>query len=168
MIGGSTYKFALRAVVAIVLSGGIAIPASLANSEPPASLRDGDDADVTAVDFGPGYTAIDAGEYEVAIEFFQAVLLDDPANAEAYNQLGYINRRLQNFDRAFAYYGEALKIAPDHTGAHHYIGEAYLENDDLANAEHHLRQLDLLCLFGCEDFFQLEQAIALYKANDTS
>ena len=115
-----------------------------------------------------GYAAIAAGEYETATAIFQKVAEDDPTNAEAYNQLGYINRRLQNFPEAFAFYTKALELDPQHTGAHHYIGEAYLEVGDLAKAEAHLAQLDLICLFGCDDYFELQQAVELYRANNTS
>ena len=168
MIFDSKGKKALAAGVALVLSGVIVVSTAVANNAPVASIRGDDDAAVANVDLDPGYAAIEAGEYDTAIAYFHVVLVDYPGHAEAYNQLGYINRRLQNFDRAFAFYAEALKIAPDHTGAHHYIGEAYLEVGNLAKAEYHLRQLDLLCLFGCDDFYQLEQAVALHKANNTS
>jgi tetratricopeptide (TPR) repeat protein len=115
----------------------------------------------------PGYQAIDAGEYGAAVAFFEAVLIDHPTNAESYNQLGYVNRRLQNFDEPFGFYTKALELDSDHTGAHHYIGESYLEVGDLAMAEYHLTQLDLLCLFGRADYFELEQAIALYRVNNS-
>jgi tetratricopeptide (TPR) repeat protein len=120
-----------------------------------------------SADMAEGYQAIEAGEYETAIEFFIRIAQDDPTNAEALNQLGYINRRLQKFPQAFAFYRRALELDPRHTGAHHYIGEAYLEVGELERAEEHLRQLDLICLFGCDDFFELQQAVELYKANHT-
>jgi Flp pilus assembly protein TadD len=113
-----------------------------------------------------GYQAIDAGEYDAAIAFFETILVDHPRTAEAFNQLGYINRRLQNFDQAFVLYSKALDLDPGHTGAHNYVGESYLEVGDLAMAEYHLGQLDLLCLFGCQDYSELEQAVALYKVNN--
>lgn len=115
-----------------------------------------------------GYKAIEAGEYETATAIFTKIAEDEPTNAEAFNQLGYINRRLQNFPEAFAFYTKALELDPQHTGAHHYIGEAYLEVGDLAKAEAHLEQLDLICLFGCDDYFELQQAVELYRANNTS
>ncbi len=121
-----------------------------------------------SIDLQAGYDAIDAGDYEAAIAVFEAAIAEQPDNAEAHNQLGYIHRRMQEFDRAFAHYRTALTIDPSHTGAHHYIGEAYLEIGALAEAERHLRELDLICLFGCEDYYALEQAVALYKANNTS
>ena len=143
---------------AVAYIGGGGAP-TVTTAPPPSEVSEGEMAE--------GYEAIAAGEYEVATEIFTRVAEQDPTNAEAFNQLGYINRRLQNFPQAFAFYNKALELEPQHTGAHHYIGEAYLEVGDLAKAEAHLRQLDLICLFGCDDYFELEQAVALYKANNT-
>lgn len=147
----------------------VGAPGALANREQ--LMRElgllGDETAASA-DMDAGYQAIDAGDYETAIALFEKVVAGEPDNAEAFNQLGYIHRRLQDFDQAFAYYKRALEIDPEHTGAHHYIGEAYLEVGNLEMAEYHLAQLDLICLFGCDDYFELEQAVALYKANQTS
>ena len=142
----------------------IPAPASANIGGPGAPGVAGDDP---PADMAGGYQAIGAGEYETATEIFARITENDPTNAEAYNQLGYINRRLQNFPQAFGFYSKALEIDPQHTGAHHYIGEAYLEVGELEQAEYHLKQLDLLCLFGCDDFFELQQAVALYKSNHT-
>jgi tetratricopeptide (TPR) repeat protein len=168
MTGEPNLKPWPRVIFTLVVACAIPIPTALGNGVQPKSVTSENEIEVVKADMGRGYQAIDAGEYETAIEFFQAALVADPKNAEAFRQLGYVNRRLQNFDQAFAFYAKALEIAPDHTGAHNYVGEAYLEVGDLARAEHHLRQLDLLCLFGCEDYYELEQAVALYIANNGS
>ena len=117
------------------------------------------------VDLTQAQAAIDAGEYDSAIAQLAAIISASPDSAEAYNRLGYVHRRLQNFDEAFANYGRALDIEPDHTGTHHYIGEAYLEVDDLEKAEYHLAQLNDVCEWGCDDFWKLKAAAELYQAN---
>ncbi len=117
------------------------------------------------VDLTDAQAAIDSGEYEEAIAKLEAVIAAAPDSAEAYNRLGYVHRRLQNFADAFANYGRALEIDPAHTGAHHYIGEAYLEVDDLAKAEYHLAQLNDICEWGCDDFWELKAAVELHRAN---
>lgn len=160
MIGGLA-KLALGSV----LAAGIFWTPAMANIGVP-EAPDGATGEPPA-DMTEGYQAIESGEYEAALVFFAGITQSDPTNAEAYNQMGYINRRLQNFPQAFAFYHKALELDPQHTGAHHYIGEAYLEVGDLARAEDHLAQLDLICLFGCDDYFELRQAVALYKANQT-
>ena len=153
------------AVFAFTLAVFAPTPFAMANSDGPLSIVAAGDPDPATPDMTAGYQAVESGDYASAIVFFETLLIDHPANAEAYNQLGYINRRLQNFDQAFALYSRALELDPAHTGAHNYVGESYLEVGDLAKAEYHLSQLDLLCLFGCQDYSELAQAVALYKAN---
>ena len=158
------------AIAALIVAGAMTIPTASANRVQPTPVvaEDAAEAETENVELDAGYRALEAGQYETAIKIFQAALADDPSNAEVYNQLGYINRRLQNFAQAFTLYAKALELDPGHTAAHNYVGEAFLEVGDLDRAEHHLRQLDLLCLFGCDDFYELEQAVALYKANHSS
>ena len=153
---------ALAGAAAANRGGGALLPGADAAPPPEAAA---DTVDLRAADLRAGYDAVDAGDYEAAIAVFEAALARDPRHAEAHNQLGYVHRRLQDFDRAFAHYRAALAIDPSHTGAHHYIGEALLETGDLARAEEHLRALDMICLFGCDDYYALEQAVALYRAN---
>jgi len=155
---------------ALGLGAALATAAALANRGVDAFLAPADAAPApieAAVDTQPGYAAIEAGDYELAIAVFEAAIARRPADAEAHNQLGYIHRRLQDFERAFGHYRTALALDPSHTGAHNYIGEAYLETGDLARAEEHLQALDLICLFGCDDYDELAEAVALYKANLT-
>lgn len=71
-------------------------------------------------------------------------------------------------EQAFAHYRKALDLDPEHKGAHEYIGEAYLMVGDLARAEEHLAALDGLCFFGCEEYRELKEAIAAYKAKQSS
>ena len=164
-------KIAIRITVAAAMAGAalvaVAAPAAFANRN--AILQSlgagGVESAAPSADMAAGYQAIDAGDYEAALAAFGTAVEADPGNAEAYNELGYVHRRLQDFDQAFAYYRRALEIDPELTGAHQYIGEAYLEVGNLEMAEYHLSQLDLICLFGCDDYYELEQAVALYKAN---
>ena len=112
-----------------------------------------------------GLAAIEGGDYKGGIGHLLKAVQAGPDNADAYNLLGYAHRKLQNFPRAFANYRRALDIDPEHSRTHQYIGEAYLEIDNLTKAEEHLRALDLICLFGCQDFYDLKEAVELYRAN---
>ena len=38
--------------------------------------------------------------------------------------------------------------------------------DNLNSAKYHVDKLDLICLFGCEDFYDLKNKIAFYEANN--
>ena len=118
--------------------------------------------------FEDAVVAVEEGHYEEAVEILFALIEKEPYHADVFNQLGYANFQLQNYDEALIFYRQALDIDPAHTGAHGYIGKAYLEIGDLTRAEHHLERLDLICLFGCEAFYTLQEAISLYRINQSS
>jgi tetratricopeptide (TPR) repeat protein len=69
-----------------------------------------------------------------------------------------------DLEQAFRHYHEALRLNPEHRGAHEYIGEAYLAAGNLAKAEEHLRRLETLCQSPCEEQVDLRAAIDAYKA----
>ena len=109
---------------------------------------------------------IDAGEYEKARSNLKIFIENNSFDHEAYNLLGYVERQLQNYELAINFYKKALSIDSNFTGAHHYIAITYLEMDNLNSAKYHLDKLDLICLFGCEDFYDLKNKIAFYEANN--
>jgi tetratricopeptide (TPR) repeat protein len=99
----------------------------------------------------------------------QAVLKDavaaNPKNADYHNLYAYSIRKGANPDMSlvFKHYNQALAIDPKHRGAHEYIGEAYLMVKNPAKAKEHLAQLDKLCLFSCQEYTELKNAIASYE-----
>ena len=66
-------------------------------------------------------------------------------HADAHNWLGFAYRNTGDLDRAFAEYEEALKLDPQHKGAHEYVGEAYVIARNLPKTEEHLAALEKLC-----------------------
>lgn len=101
----------------------------------------------------------------VAFELDKA-LREDPNNADVQNMLGYYNRKRATPDlaKAFEHYNLALKLNPQHKGAHEYIGEAYLMDRKPAEAEKHLAQLETICgNKTCEEYVDLAKAIDTYK-----
>ena len=136
----------------------------MANIEAPSS-RDSVEADVT-IDKSLILNLINQGKYEEAKRNLLVIIKKDEEDAEAYNLLGYIERQLQNYILAIKFYKRALAINNDFIGAHHYIAMAYLELDDIEKAKYHLNQLDLICLFGCEDYFEVKNKIEFYEENN--
>jgi tetratricopeptide (TPR) repeat protein len=114
-------------------------------------------------DYAAGRRAVEAGNWQAALEAFSKVVAKDPGNANAHNYLGYAYRKSGNLDLAFKHYNDALRLDPRHRGAHEYVGEAYLMTGNLAKAEEHLRTLDRICFFGCEEYRDLKKAVAEYK-----
>ena len=92
-------------------------------------------------------------------------LARSPGNAEYHNRYAFALRKSPNpdMDLVFRHYREALRLNPEHRGAHEYIGEAYLMVGDLGKAKQHLAVLDRLCFFGCEEYDDLKKAVAAYE-----
>jgi tetratricopeptide (TPR) repeat protein len=115
----------------------------------------------------PDYTAavkaIKAEDFPTAIRLLEGVGARDGANADAYNWLGYAMRRNGDPARSIPIYQKVLAIAPQHRGAHEYIGEAYLALDNVAKAREHLTRLDALCFFSCSEYRDLKKAIEAYE-----
>ena len=105
-------------------------------------------------------------DWQGAIAVLRDAISASPQNAEYHNMYAYSIRKSANpnMDVVFKHYGEALRLKPDHRGAHEYIGEAYLMVDNLAKAKEHLSALDRLCTFGCEEYTDLKKAVAGYEA----
>ena len=136
----------------------------MGNQNPPSSK--GDTKVDILIDKSMILKFIDQGEYKKAKKNLLVIIKKDERDAEAYNLLGYAERQLQNYISAIKFYKKALTINNDFIGAHHYIAMAYLELDDIEKAKYHLNQLDLICLFGCKDYFEVKNKIEFYEANN--
>ncbi|HTO10303.1 MAG TPA: tetratricopeptide repeat protein [Candidatus Binatia bacterium] len=115
----------------------------------------------------PDYTAavkaIKAGQYPAAIRLLEGVTTRDAKNADAFNWLAYATRKNGDPAAAIPIYEKALALDPGHRGAHEYIGEAYLQLDNLAKAKDHLARLDKLCLLPCSEYSDLKKAVNTYE-----
>ncbi|MDP7546130.1 MAG: tetratricopeptide repeat protein [Alphaproteobacteria bacterium] len=107
--------------------------------------------------------ALDAKDWSGAINLLKRDVAANSATADTHNYIGYAYRKLGKFDLAFKHYGLALKMNPEHRGAHEYVGETYLAVGNLAKAKEHLAALDSLCFFGCKQYDDLKAAIAAYR-----
>ena len=93
-------------------------------------------------------------------------LAKDPGNARYHNLYAYSLRKGPSPDLGlvFKHYNEALRLEPEHRGAHEYIGEAYLMVGNVAKAKEHLAALDRICFFGCDEYSLLKKAVAEFEA----
>ena len=114
-------------------------------------------------DYAAGKKAVLAKDWSTAIRALSSAALRDTRNADIQNYLGYSYRNSGQMDLAFKHYEKALQLNPRHRGAHEYVGEAYLMVKDLARAEEHLNALRGICLIPCEEYTDLEKAIAAYR-----
>ena len=107
---------------------------------------------------------IKANNYSGAIVALEAA--NQVSSADWNNLLGYAQRKKTPPDLAAAerFYQAALKIDPKHRGALEYYGELLLMKNDLAGAEQMLERLDKACVFSCEEFRDLKEAITRFKS----
>ncbi|MBI3635705.1 MAG: tetratricopeptide repeat protein [Candidatus Rokubacteria bacterium] len=114
-------------------------------------------------DFAAGKAGIRAKNWNGAIKALSSAALRDTRNPDIQNYLGYAYRHTGRMELAFKHYQRALQLNPRHRGAHEYMGEAYLMVNDLAKAQEHLAALKGICLIPCEEYADLDKAIAAYR-----
>jgi tetratricopeptide (TPR) repeat protein len=114
-------------------------------------------------DFKAGKRALRAENWNGAIAAFELAALRDPTNADIQNYIGYAYRRLRQMGPAIGHYQKALMLNARHRSAHEHLGEAYLVLGEPAKAQQLLEALETLCLLPCEEYADLQRAIAAYK-----
>jgi len=73
--------------------------------------------------------------YSSALSRFQQAAQNDPRMPEAWNYVGYTNRKLGNYDAALAAYEQALTLKPGYPDALEYRGEAFLGLNRIPDAQ---------------------------------
>lgn len=114
-------------------------------------------------DLEEGRNAVKAQQWRVAINHLEKALAKDRDNADIHNWLGYSYRNSGDMAKGMASYSTALKLNPNHRGAHEYIGIAYLLQKNKPKAEEHLAALDKICGKSCEEYQDLQKALVAYK-----
>jgi len=73
--------------------------------------------------------------YSSARVNFQEAVQEDPRMHEAWNYVGYTNRKLGNYDAALTAYEQALTLKPGYPDALEYRGEAFLGLNRISDAQ---------------------------------
>lgn len=76
-----------------------------------------------------------AKSYADALKKFSRATELNPSMYQAWNYVGYTNRKLGNFDAALTAYDRALRLKPDYAEAIEYRGHAYLGLNRLSEAK---------------------------------
>lgn len=108
---------------------------------------------------------IKAEQYAKAGELLKDAVKANPDDANAWNWLGYSYRKQQKYDEAQKNYREALRLDPNHKGAHEYLGELYVEIGDIKKAEELRDNLAKICNGSCEELEDLKAFMAKNKKN---
>lgn len=153
--------FGLASIPAIAAPGGSVPRTELPRPSPSPSNKK---AQKTETDFQQAEYLVKGEQYAEAIPLLEGVVKDNPRDADAWNYLGFANRKLGNKEKALEAYQKALAVDPKHKGANEYLGELYLQMGDLAKAEAQLAILKGICGADCEEVEDLTADIADYKA----
>jgi tetratricopeptide (TPR) repeat protein len=139
----------MRTRALLILTATLLVASPLAWSIPSPSLDDGTDssapkAPASAQDTATYNDALalmkkgDEGEREAygsARVKLQALVARSPQLAEAWNALGYTQRKLGSLDDSLASYAKALELKPGYPEALEYRGEAYLRLNRIKEAK---------------------------------
>ncbi|HTT97353.1 MAG TPA: tetratricopeptide repeat protein [Rhizomicrobium sp.] len=127
---------------------------------------------MTFDDYATAKRLIKHQDYAKAIPHLEAALEKRPHDADVLNYLGYTHRmvgvgetdasRDNDFRMSLNYYQQALAIDPKHRGVHEYLGELYLQMNDLNRAHEEMNQLVTLCPDGCDERDTLSKSLAAY------
>ena len=104
-------------------------------------------------------TLIAKKDWASAISSLEKFVKANPNNADGFNLLGFSLRNSKRYPEAIFNYKEALRIDPNHRGAHEYLGQTYVQTKQLDKAKELLASLEKICGLQCEEYLDLKKAI---------
>jgi tetratricopeptide (TPR) repeat protein len=108
-------------------------------------------------------TLIAKKDWPAAIASLEKFVKANPNNADGFNLLGFSLRNSKRYPEAIFNYKEALRIDPNHRGAHEYLGQTYVQTKQLDKAKELLASLEKICGLQCEEYLDLKKAIDKFK-----
>lgn len=159
MTFGDPLTFPLRLAAALIAIALLAGPQAVADDSPP-PMDESEAQDVGQTALTKARALIEAEDWNGALTELETAQSAQPENADAYNLMGYANRKLKRFDVSLRHYQRALELDPEHKGALEYLGELYVETGKMDQARETEKRLARLCPSGCEELDDLRAAVA--------
>tara|TARA_B110000114_G_scaffold61615_1_gene65502 strand:- start:984 stop:1397 length:414 start_codon:yes stop_codon:yes gene_type:complete len=97
------------------------------------------------------------GKMDEATFLFEKSAVFNPKNTESYVYLGYLNKELENLDKANHYFIIALTLQPDNLELNYLVGEYFYNNKDNDSYNEYVSNLEILCPDGCEYLDQIKK-----------
>ena len=94
--------------------------------------------------------------YTQAFKKFEKAYILDKKNPDILNYMGFTTRKVGNFQQAEKFYLEGLKIKPNHNGINEYLGELYVQTNQIDKAN---ERLAVLKNCNCDEYNELELII---------
>ncbi len=114
-------------------------------------------------DLAVAKTWIEKKDWPSAISSLEKFVKANPNNADGFNLLGFSLRNSKRYPEAIFNYKEALRIDPNHRGAHEYLGQTYVQTKQIDKAKELLASLEKICGLQCEEYIDLKRAIDKFK-----
>jgi tetratricopeptide (TPR) repeat protein len=152
----------LLAVTGVLLALGAVPVFAMGGASPAPSMK-------SNRDYLDGERAIKAKDYAKAIPSLERAWNNDKGDPDVNNLLGYAHRKMGNTQVALNYYTRALQADANHKGANEYLGELYVELNDLPKAKERLAKLTQVCGgTSCEEYRDLKAAIDKAEASPST
>ena len=94
--------------------------------------------------------------YSQAFKKLSEALKKDKKNPDILNYMGFTSRKIGNFSEAEDYYLRGLAIDPKHNGINEYLGELYVQTNQIEKAN---ERLAVLKNCKCDEYSELELII---------
>ena len=94
--------------------------------------------------------------YAQAFKKLEKAYKTDKKNPDILNYMGFTTRKVGNFDQAEKFYLEGLKIKPNHNGINEYLGELYVQTNQINKAN---ERLAVLKNCNCDEYNELQLII---------
>jgi tetratricopeptide (TPR) repeat protein len=97
------------------------------------------------------------GMMNEATFLFEKSAVFNPKNSETYVYLGYLNKELENLDKANHYFIIALTLQPDNLELNYLVGEYFYKDNDKDSYNKYVSNLEILCPNGCDYLNQIKK-----------
>ena len=97
------------------------------------------------------------GKMDEATFLFEKSAVFNPKNTESYIYLGYLNKELENLDKANHYFIIALTLQPDNLELNYLVGEYFYNNKDNDSYNEYVSNLEILCPNECDYLDQIKK-----------
>ena len=94
--------------------------------------------------------------YAQAFKKLEKAHRSDKKNPDILNYMGFTTRKVGNFEQAEKFYLEGLKIKPNHNGINEYLGELYVQTNQIDKAN---ERLTVLKNCNCDEYNELQLII---------
>ena len=107
--------------------------------------------------FDEALNSYNEGKMDEATFLFEKSAVFNPKNSDTYVYLGYLNKELENLDKANHYFMIALTLQPDNLELNYLVGEYFYKDNDIDSYNKYVGNLEILCSNGCDYLDQIKK-----------